>query len=99
MKEALKKITAALRKLFGYGILLVLAAGVLTFFGYLAALIIGGDTAAAICQWIYKSFVPVMIETTTVLVLLGLVIMYLAGEKALVPAKKKTDAQELHKAG
>ena len=85
MKETVKKITDVLRKIFGYGILLVLAAGGLTFFGYVAALCIGGETAAAICEWIYKSFVPVMIETSTVLILFGLVIMYLAGEKALTP--------------
>ena len=56
--------------------------------GYLIALIIGGEMATNICTWIYKSFVPVMIKTSTILILFGLLTMYLAGEKALTPGKK-----------
>lgn len=88
MRESLKKISEPCKLIFGYGIMIVLFAGGLTFFGYLAALIIGGETAAAICVWIYKSFVPVMIYATTILILFGLVTMYLAGEKALTPGPK-----------
>ena len=88
MKETLKKIAGVFKLIYGYGIMIVLFAGGLTFFGYLAALIIGGETATAICTWIYKSFVPVMIYASTVLILFGLLTMYLAGEKALTPGKK-----------
>ena len=88
MKSTLKKISDVFKLIFGYGIMLVLFAGGLTFFGYVLALIIGGDTATAICTWIYKSFVPVMIYASTVLILFGLVTMYLAGEKALTPGRK-----------
>ena len=49
MKEFCKKISAVLKTIFGYGIMISLFAGGLTFFGYVAALIIGGDAAAAIC--------------------------------------------------
>ena len=88
MKEKLKKISNVCKLIFGWGIMIVLFAGGLTFFGYVAALIIGGDTATAICTWIYKSFVPVMIYASTILILFGLVTMYLAGEKALTPGRK-----------
>ena len=88
MKETLKKIAGVCKLIFGYGIMIVLFAGGLTFFGYVAALIIGGETATNICTWIYKSFVPVMIKTSTILILFGLLTMYLAGEKALTPGKK-----------
>ena len=88
MKDKLKKISAVLKLVFGYGIMIVLFAGGLTFFGYLVALVIGGDAATAICTWIYKSFVPVMIYASTILILFGLVTMYIAGEKALTPEKK-----------
>ena len=88
MKESLKKISDVCKLIFGYGIMIVLFAGGLTFFGYLAALIIGGETAAAICAWIYKSFIPVMIYATTILILFGLVTMYMAGEKALTPRRE-----------
>ena len=90
MKEMCKKISAALRVVFGYGIMICLFAGGATFFGYLAALIIGGETAAAICTFIYKVFMPVVIRMSTILVLLGLVTMYLNGEVALTADKKKT---------
>ena len=88
MKKALKKVSDVCKLIFGWGIMIVLFAGGLTFFGYVAALIIGGDTATAICTWIYKSFVPVMIYTSTILILFGLLTMYLAGEKALTPSRK-----------
>jgi len=89
MKETMKKIAEKLKIVFGYGIMLTLFVGGLTFFGYLVALIIGGDTAALICEVIYKQIVPVMIKTTTILVMFGLVTMYLAGEMALTASKQK----------
>ena len=89
MKETLKKISDVCKLIFGYGIMIVLFAGGLTFFGYIAALVIGGETATGICTWIYKSFIPVIIQISTVLILFGLVSMYVAGEKALTPASKE----------
>ena len=88
MKETLKKIAEVFKVIFGYGIMIVLFAGGLTFFGYIAALIIGGETATAMCTWIYKSFIPVIIKASTILILFGLVTMYMAGEKALTPDKR-----------
>ncbi len=87
MKEKLKKVSDVCKLIFGYGIEIVLFAGGLTFFGYVIALIIGGETATAICTWIYKSFIPVIIYASTILILFGLLTMYLAGEKALTPEK------------
>lgn len=88
MKATLKKVSDVFKLIFGYGIMIVLFAGGLTFFGYVAALIIGGETATNLCTWIYKSFIPVIIYASTVLILFGLLTMYLAGEKALTPDKK-----------
>ena len=89
MKKTLKKISDVCKLIFGYGIMIVLFAGGLTFFGYMAELIIGGETATAICTWIYKTFVPIIVYASTILILFGLLCMYLAGEKALTPDKKK----------
>ena len=89
MKEFCKKLSNVLKTIFGYGIMAVLFAGGLTFFGYVAALIIGGDAAAAICAFIYKEIIPVIIYTSVILVLLGLVAMYLGGEVALTSGKKQ----------
>lgn len=79
-----------LKIIFGYGIMITLFVGGLTFVGYLAALVIGGPTAALLCDFIYKKIVPVMIYVTTSLILLGLLSMYLAGEKALTPKKRSS---------
>ena len=85
----MKKIAKVLKTVFGYGILICLLAGGLTFFGYLAAIIIGGDIAAVICEVIYKTIFPIIIKASTILVLLGLLVMYLSGETALTASKKK----------
>lgn len=92
MKEKLKKIASFLRIVFGYGILICLLVGGITFFGYLVALIIGGTTAATICSVIYNHIFPIIFKASTILVLLGLVIMYLSGEKALTAEKQKKTA-------
>ena len=89
MKAMCKKISDVLKLVFGYGIMICLFAGGLTFFGYLAALIIGGETATAICVYIYEKIIPVIIYASTSLVLLGLVAMYFGGEMALTTSKKK----------
>ncbi len=88
MKETLKKVSGAGKLIFGYGIMVTLFAGGLTFFGYIAALIVGGRTATNICVWIYKSFIPMIIYATTILILFGLITMYMAGETALTPGKQ-----------
>lgn len=89
MKEKMKKLSAVLKTIFGYGIMITLFAGGLTFFGYVAALIIGGETATAICTFIYKSFLPVVVYASTIMILLGLVAMYLNGEMALTSKSDK----------
>ncbi len=89
MKNFLKKCSDILKTIFGYGIMICLFIGGLTFFGYIAALIIGGDTATAICTFIYKTLIPYIIKAGSILVLLGLLSMYLAGETALSVKKKK----------
>lgn len=56
---------------------------------HIAALCIGGETAKEICEFIYKTFFPKVIKTSTILVLIGLVVMYLNGEKALTASADK----------
>lgn len=97
MKDTLKKISDVCKLIFGYGIMLVVFAGGLTFFGYLAALLIGGETAAAICFVIYKKILPVIIYATSCLVLFGLLSMYLAGEKSLTANSGKKYKKHLKK--
>lgn len=94
MKNFCKKLANVLKTIFGYGIMISLFTGGLTFFGYVAALIIGGDVAAAICAVIYEYIFPAVIYLAVSMVLLGLVAMYLNGEVALTPEKKKAKKHE-----
>ncbi len=94
MKEFCKKISNVLKTIFGYGIMISLFVGGLTFFGYIAAFIIGGDIAASICAVIYKNIIPAIIYLAVSMVLLGLVAMYLSGEVALTPEKKQSKKNE-----
>ena len=89
MKEKLKKISDVCKLIFGYSIMINLFLGGLTVLGYAAALIIGGEGAAAICTFIYKKIFTVLIYATSITVLFGLVAMYLGGEYALTSGKKK----------
>lgn len=94
MKKFCKKLSNVIKTIFGYGIMLTLFAGGLTFFGYVIALLIGGDVAATICDVIYNKIIPVIIYASVIMVLLGLVDMYLNGEVALTPEKKKSQKHE-----
>lgn len=89
MKKALIKVSEILKKIFGYGIYVSLFVGGLTFLGYVAAFIIGGETATKICEMITEYIIPVAIYIANCMVLLGVFSMYLAGEFALTPEKKK----------
>ena len=88
------KIANVLQTIFGYGVMICLFVGGLTFFGYLAALIIGGDTAAKICAVISGDIFPYLILLSTIMVLVGLAKMYFAGEVALTAGKAKDKIKE-----
>ena len=88
MKKIREKTAKVLSYVYAIGIAVALFAGALSVFGYLAALIIGGETAVEICDFIYKDYYPVIIYISSISILLGLVKMYLSGEKSLVPPKK-----------
>ncbi|MBQ3053423.1 MAG: hypothetical protein IJC89_00780 [Clostridia bacterium] len=89
MKNICKKISDILKTIFGYGVMISLFVGGLTFFGYVVALFIGGNVATAICDVIYNKIFPATIYLAVIMVLLGLIAMYLAGEVALTPEKKQ----------
>ena len=97
MRNVLNKIVNVMKIVFGWGVMLSLFAGGLTFFGYVAALIIGGGEGgigAEICRVISKEITPVITYVATSCVLLGLLTMYLSGEQALTVGKKETSKHE-----
>ncbi|MBE6694535.1 MAG: hypothetical protein E7589_07205 [Ruminococcaceae bacterium] len=89
MKKFRETAAKVLSYVYGIGIAVALFAGALSVIGYVVAMIAGGDTATEICKFIYKDFYPVIVYLSSITVLLGLVKMYVAGEKSLVPPKKK----------
>ena len=96
MKEKILKVMTVV---FGYGIMICLFAGGLSFFGYLAALIIGGETATAICTFIYKQYFPVVFIVTSAMILLGLIKMYISREHTFTANRKKKTVNKEEKAG
>ena len=89
MKEFRAKIAKILAYIYGVGIALSLFVGAISFVGYVVAIIIGGQTAEDICVFIYQQVYPILFYISSASVLLGLVKMYVAGEKSMVPNKKK----------
>lgn len=83
MKNILNKISVVLDKIYGWGIFICLFVGGATFFGYVAAFIIGGDIAAKICDVIYNIIFKTLIYGGNVVVLLGLLNMYIKNQKSL----------------
>lgn len=90
----MKKISKVLYNMFGWGVYISVFAGALCFAGFLAALIIGGDTGAAIAVTIKSTCFPWLIKLTSVAVGLGLIGMYFGKEEALSIAADKKEAQE-----
>lgn len=91
MNNVRKKIADVMSYIYGSGILIALFVGGLTFIGYLVAFIVGGQTATDICTFIYKGIYPILFYFSSSVVLLGLLKMYVAGEKSMVPTKRKKD--------
>ena len=95
MKNFVKKIIKVLDFVFGLGIFICLFVGGATFFGYLAAFIIGGDVAAKICDIIYNDIFKVLIYGGNVIVLIGLLNMYLKRQKSLSISDTKKEEKKI----
>lgn len=85
----MKNFSDVLLKLFAYGIIACLFAGGLSLAGYIIALIIGGDSAVALCLWVFKTYLPWVIKATSIFTLIGLIGMYLSKQKALTANVEK----------
>ena len=97
MKDFGKKLNT----LFGYLLWLILIAGGIAGIAFIVLNIIGGgegsfvETAAA---FIHKKYFPIVIRVSAVTILIGLVGMYLSGEKALSMDFDKKEAEDELKA-
>ena len=89
----MKKFSQVLLIIFAIGVLLTLFAGALALVGYIVAMFIGGETAAALCLFIYKSYFPWVIRICSISVGFGLIGMYLRKIKALSFAEEKKETK------
>ena len=78
-KTVLNKITDILEIAIGYSLMICLIVGGLGGIAYIVAFIIGGDLAANICEWLYKSFYSFLIKLSTITTFTCFVLMYLKG--------------------
>lgn len=85
----MNKVSNILLKIFAAGVLFCLFAGGLSVLGYAAALVIGGESATALCLWIFKTYFPWIIRITSVFTGIGLLGMYLSKQKALSISEEK----------
>ncbi len=90
----MKKISQKLYTVFGWGVCISVFAGALCFLGFVIAIIIGGDTGAAIAVAIKSTCFPWLIKLTSVAVGIGLIGMYLGKDEALSISSDKKDAEE-----
>ena len=90
----MKKTANIFLTIFSVGVLATLFAGALAVIGYIVALCIGGETATALCLWIYKTYFPWVIKLTSVCAGIGLVGMYLSKQKALTAASENINNAE-----
>lgn len=87
----MEKVSKWLLTVFSVGVLITLFAGALAFFGFIAALIIGGEAATNLCVFIHKEYFPLWIRICSIAVGCGLVGMYLSKKKALTIGKDERD--------
>lgn len=84
-----QKVLPVIKTIFGWSVMITLLGGGLTMLCYVVALIVGGDLAAKICEVTYKEVWPIIIKIANITIVLGLIAMYINGEKALSPSEKK----------
>lgn len=75
----MKKVVSVLEWIIGIALACCLFLGGLGFLGFVAALCVGGDTAAAICEFLSKTYYVYLIKASTVTVILCFVLQYCSG--------------------
>ena len=81
MKTFVNKISSLLETLIGITLAVCLFLGALGFVGFLVALIVGGNTAGVICDWVYNVFYALLVKISTITTLFTFVLLYLKGVK------------------
>lgn len=85
MREKTSKICD---EIFGYGMLIALFVAFALFLGFIVSFFVGHDTAAVITTFLYKWLLPKTYIFAVAISFIGLVGMYLRGEKAMMMSSK-----------
>ena len=91
----MKKAAEITSIIFGWGVYICLFAGGLAAIGYIVALILGGGTGGAgyqLARFIQRTYFPFLFRLVSVSVMIGLLSMYLSGQKALTIVTDKQEA-------
>ena len=79
-KEICSKVASVLQTLIGISLAICLFGGGLGFIGYIVALCVGGEMAAEIGTWLYKTYYAFIIKLSTWTTVFTFVLIYLKGE-------------------
>ncbi len=94
MSETRKKITVVFEWIIGVALAICLFVGGLGFLGFIYALIVGGETAAAICTWLSGVFYVNLIKLSTITTLACMLLQYVNGNaKWRNPFRGKSKAE------
>lgn len=85
MKE---KIAKDCDMVFGIGMLLALFVAFLLFVGFIVSCFVSHDTATVITTFLYKTLLPKTYIVAVAVCLIGLIGMYLRGQKAMMMSTK-----------
>lgn len=88
----MKSLGEKINFIFGWGVYVCLLAGGITFFGFMLALLIGGDTGQSLSIFLHRQYFPLVIRATSFIIILGLIGMYVNHEQALSLAADKKAA-------
>lgn len=87
------KIAKICNIIFSYGMLLSLFVAFLLFVSFVVSFFLGDNAAATLTTFMYKTVIPKTYVFAVIVSLIGIIGMYLRGEKAMImgkaPAPKK----------
>ena len=79
-KETCHKIASFLEWVIGVALAICLFLGGIGFVGYVIAFCVGGDTATAICNWIFTVFYKILVKIGTITTVACFLMIYLKGD-------------------
>ena len=93
----MKKAISILKSIFSVGLTCCIVYGMLLLLSFLVAMAVGGTFAVTLCALLAGYFIPILYVAGTILAMLGLLKMYLAGEKSFVMERPQKSIEKKQK--